>query len=189
VYVARHLRDRKLQRALMQFFKPENHFPVREALLRAGRTSSAGGATASSRPTRRARRSRPDGSRPTRRPAASTYTRFRTPARATGRGGRRRADTRRRAGVVSPQPLRPDRRRPGNGKGCRSTCGRTIRAAPEGAARLQRGGPEGLARHRPAGRVEAAVEGPSARFSAGPGRGGVRRTDSRSGWLCLFCPR
>jgi hypothetical protein len=24
VYIARHLRDRKLQRALMQFFKPEN---------------------------------------------------------------------------------------------------------------------------------------------------------------------
>jgi hypothetical protein len=25
VYVARNLRDRKLQRALLQFFKPENH--------------------------------------------------------------------------------------------------------------------------------------------------------------------
>jgi uncharacterized radical SAM protein YgiQ len=37
VYVARHLRDRKLQRALMQFFKPENYFMVREALLKAGR--------------------------------------------------------------------------------------------------------------------------------------------------------
>ena len=32
VYVARHLRDRKLQRALMQFFKPENYFEVRKAL-------------------------------------------------------------------------------------------------------------------------------------------------------------
>src|SRR5438874_3179234 len=37
VYVARHLRDRKLQRALMQFFKPENWFTVREALIQAGR--------------------------------------------------------------------------------------------------------------------------------------------------------
>jgi hypothetical protein len=37
VQVARGLRDRKLQRALMQFFKPENHFLVREALLAAGR--------------------------------------------------------------------------------------------------------------------------------------------------------
>jgi hypothetical protein len=34
VYVARHLRDRKLQRALMQFFKPENYFEVRKALAR-----------------------------------------------------------------------------------------------------------------------------------------------------------
>ena len=37
VYVARHLRDRKLQRALMQFFKPDNWFTVREALIQAGR--------------------------------------------------------------------------------------------------------------------------------------------------------
>ena len=33
----RDLRDRKMQRALMQFFKPENYFEVREALLEAGR--------------------------------------------------------------------------------------------------------------------------------------------------------
>jgi uncharacterized radical SAM protein YgiQ len=37
VHVARGLRDRKMQRALMQFFKPENYFMVREALLKAGR--------------------------------------------------------------------------------------------------------------------------------------------------------
>ncbi|HMP79608.1 MAG TPA: YgiQ family radical SAM protein [Pirellulaceae bacterium] len=37
VYVARSLKDRKLQRALMQFFKPENYFEVREALRQAGR--------------------------------------------------------------------------------------------------------------------------------------------------------
>ena len=37
VYVASDLRDRKLQRALMQFFKPENYFEVREALIQAGR--------------------------------------------------------------------------------------------------------------------------------------------------------
>ena len=36
VHVARGLRDRKMQRALMQFFKPENDFMVREALLKAG---------------------------------------------------------------------------------------------------------------------------------------------------------
>ena len=37
VQVARALHDRKLQRALMQFFKPENYFAVREALIQAGR--------------------------------------------------------------------------------------------------------------------------------------------------------
>ena len=37
VYVAKGLRERKLQRALMQFFKPENWFAVREALEQAGR--------------------------------------------------------------------------------------------------------------------------------------------------------
>ncbi|MCS6850809.1 MAG: YgiQ family radical SAM protein [Gemmataceae bacterium] len=42
VHVARGLRDRKLQRALMQFFKPENYFLVREALIRAGRQDLIG---------------------------------------------------------------------------------------------------------------------------------------------------
>jgi hypothetical protein len=42
VYVARHLRDRKLQRALMQFFKPENWFTVRESLIQAGRQDLIG---------------------------------------------------------------------------------------------------------------------------------------------------
>jgi uncharacterized radical SAM protein YgiQ len=42
VYVARQLRDRKLQRALMQFFKPENYFLVREALVQAGRQDLIG---------------------------------------------------------------------------------------------------------------------------------------------------
>ncbi len=37
VATARNLSDRKLQRALMQFFKPENYFEVRKALEQAGR--------------------------------------------------------------------------------------------------------------------------------------------------------
>jgi radical SAM superfamily enzyme YgiQ (UPF0313 family) len=37
VAVAKAMHDRKLQRALMQFFKPENYFAVREALIKAGR--------------------------------------------------------------------------------------------------------------------------------------------------------
>lgn len=42
VEVAQHLRDRKLQRALMQFFKPENYFEVRKALEQAGRQDLIG---------------------------------------------------------------------------------------------------------------------------------------------------
>ncbi|MCE9530374.1 MAG: YgiQ family radical SAM protein [Planctomycetes bacterium] len=42
VKVARHLRDRKLQRALMQFFKPENWFEVRDALREAERNDLIG---------------------------------------------------------------------------------------------------------------------------------------------------
>jgi hypothetical protein len=43
VYIARGLKDRMLQRALMQFFKPENWFTVREALIQAGRQDLIGG--------------------------------------------------------------------------------------------------------------------------------------------------
>ena len=42
VYIAKHLRDRKMQRALLQFFKPENYFEVRKALLAAGRSELIG---------------------------------------------------------------------------------------------------------------------------------------------------
>jgi len=37
VHIARKLGERRLQRALLQFFKPENYFDVRKALLEAGR--------------------------------------------------------------------------------------------------------------------------------------------------------
>jgi hypothetical protein len=43
VQVAKGLRDRKAQRALMQFFKPENYFAVREALIEAGHADLIGG--------------------------------------------------------------------------------------------------------------------------------------------------
>src|SRR5436853_7138388 len=42
VHVAKGMRDRKMQRALMQFFKPENWFTVREALIEAKRTDLIG---------------------------------------------------------------------------------------------------------------------------------------------------
>jgi hypothetical protein len=42
VYVAKGLKDRKMQRALMQFFKPENWFTVRKSLIEAGRSDLIG---------------------------------------------------------------------------------------------------------------------------------------------------
>jgi len=42
VYVARGARERRLQRALLQFFKPENYHLVREALVAAGRQELIG---------------------------------------------------------------------------------------------------------------------------------------------------
>lgn len=42
VYIAKHLRDRKLQRALLQFFKPQNYFEVRRALEQSGRQDLIG---------------------------------------------------------------------------------------------------------------------------------------------------
>jgi uncharacterized radical SAM protein YgiQ len=43
VQTAKNLNDRKMQRALMQFFKPENYFEVRDALIKAGRADLIGG--------------------------------------------------------------------------------------------------------------------------------------------------
>ncbi len=42
VHTARKLRDRKFQRALLQFFKAENYFEVRKALIEAGREDLIG---------------------------------------------------------------------------------------------------------------------------------------------------
>ncbi len=42
VFIAKSLRDRKMQRALMQFFKSENYFEVRAALREAGRQDLIG---------------------------------------------------------------------------------------------------------------------------------------------------
>jgi len=42
VVVARTATDRRMQRALLQFFKPENYFETRRALLAAGRADLIG---------------------------------------------------------------------------------------------------------------------------------------------------
>jgi hypothetical protein len=43
VQIAKGLNDRRMQRALMQFFKPENYFTVRDALVQAGHSDLIGG--------------------------------------------------------------------------------------------------------------------------------------------------
>ncbi len=43
VNISKKLKDRQLQRALLQFFKPENWFEVRDALVQAGRVDLIGG--------------------------------------------------------------------------------------------------------------------------------------------------
>ena len=97
VYIARQLRDRKLQRALMQFFKPENYFEVREALQRAKRTDLIGDGCDSlipSRPPKEALQKRRDDatngspattSTPLREPGPGRSARTKS-SRATGRG-------------------------------------------------------------------------------------------------------
>jgi hypothetical protein len=42
VHVVRTLKDRKTQRALVRFFRPENYFMAREVLLQAGRQDLIG---------------------------------------------------------------------------------------------------------------------------------------------------
>jgi len=59
VQTVKRLRDRRVQRALMQFFLPENHAVVREALLAAGRGDLIGddpGCLIPARPPRATRR-------------------------------------------------------------------------------------------------------------------------------------
>ncbi len=62
--MARGARERRLQRALLQYFKPENYADVREALEEAGRADLIGEESDSlipSNPPKEARRRRPEG--------------------------------------------------------------------------------------------------------------------------------
>ncbi len=65
VHVAKHLRDRKPQRALMQFFQPENDHLVRKALIEAGRRDLIGDGGKCLVPSKP-----PEAARPARRPRA-----------------------------------------------------------------------------------------------------------------------
>ncbi len=96
VPVVRKLNDRKQQRALMQFFKPENWFLVREALESAGRQDLIGDGPQCLIPTRPPREAR-DGRR----------------SRAPAEFGRFVHEDELRPGRRRPGPPRSRRRRPG----------------------------------------------------------------------------
>ena len=105
VHVAKGIKDRKMQRALMQFFKPENWFTVREALIEAGRQDLIGNGCDCLIPAQplkeaiEARRHRANDPRSPTRPRARSPGSGACRTRATGPGGRRRNGVRRTAAV------------------------------------------------------------------------------------------
>ena len=87
VKTVRRLRDREVQRALLQFFAPENYFTVRKALEDAGRTDLIGSGDAclvGEHPPRQAIQARRDAATRDARPGQPGYR------RAAREGGRRK---------------------------------------------------------------------------------------------------
>jgi radical SAM superfamily enzyme YgiQ (UPF0313 family) len=89
VPVARRLREREVQRALLQFFAPENYFTVRRALIDAGRRDLIGSgpdclipesAPRAALEARRREREKPD-TRPADAPSPAAQPGYRRPAR------------------------------------------------------------------------------------------------------------
>jgi len=90
VYVARSGRERRLQRALLQYFKPENYGAVREALTATGRTDLIGSGPdclIPANPPRVARRGSPTGGR-AQKPSRGGYRPKRAGAQRREKGGR-----------------------------------------------------------------------------------------------------
>ena len=84
VKTVKRLRDREVQRALLQFFAPENYFTVRKALEKAGRKELIGDGAAClipARPPREALAAKREGARP----EAPTTPGYRRAAREGGR--------------------------------------------------------------------------------------------------------
>lgn len=94
VYVARGARERRLQRALLQFWKPENYFDVREALLEAGRGDLIGEAPESLIPSRPPRDAARAGGKPDKRAAADRAASGEPPSSAGYRPHRKSAKRR-----------------------------------------------------------------------------------------------
>ena len=111
VYVAKFLRDRKLQRALMQFFKPENHFLVRKALSQAGRGDLIGDGCdclIPSTPPKEALQARMQRAEQEAKSGDHVHSRQRSP----GTDGRRRAPRQRDVGSTGYRPGRKGAKRP-----------------------------------------------------------------------------
>lgn len=111
VHVARGLRDRRLQRSLMQFFKPENWFLVREALQKAGRLDLVGNgcdALIPSNPPREALEAKRR--RAEKEVAGASGDIHRIPAGKKKGQGRRRDDRRSRDASKGYRPQRPSGR-------------------------------------------------------------------------------
>jgi hypothetical protein len=87
VPVARRLRDRELQRALLQYFAPENWFAVRTALVSAGREDLIGSGPdclIPSQPPRAALEARRREAEPGPKPRPAARGGYRRPAREGG---------------------------------------------------------------------------------------------------------
>ncbi len=121
VQTAKNLTDRKMQRALMQFFKPENYFTVREALIQAGRADLIGGCNGliPAQPPKEAIEARR--STPTRPWARTTTTPSPTPPGARSRASA--APSRRRRATARGGSRRKGGRRSGKGTPVRSRSG------------------------------------------------------------------
>ncbi|EMI22358.1 protein containing Radical SAM [Rhodopirellula maiorica SM1] len=113
VYIAKAMKERKMQRALMQFFKPENYFEVREALRSVGRTDLIGdgcdGLIPSKPPQEAIRARRSDANKRFRGEYVHTIAKPGTKSGATASGEQKKGSKKKRRDRKS-TGYRPDRR-------------------------------------------------------------------------------
>ncbi len=170
VHVAKGLRDRRLQRALLQFFHPKNYFLVREALRKAGRTDLIGDgcdALIPSRPPREALEERRKRAERDLEVAGASGDIHEVPGPSAGRGQRHRRDDRRQRGQQT--GYRPGRAASKSGGGGRDRDeGKARAGAPTHGGPRREGGRDGLGRKGPGGARRGKGERP-------PNRGQGRR--------------
>jgi hypothetical protein len=113
VTITKGLKDRRMQRALLQFFKPENYFEVRRALEQAGRHDLIGSGCdclIPERPPREALdRKRSEATRAFTESTSGDHIRGTPPAGRDGAGARKQRRPRKTVGY---RPGRPGQTRP-----------------------------------------------------------------------------